>query len=243
MRIKIAILILCCFYAVSTSFAEDVSGSNDSKRVFSDNGNIFFSPGGDEKIQLTKYGKDSAPVLSPDGKKVAFLRKSKKEAYLSVGAPEDYLQSGPDAILADQLWIIDVDGSNEMMLVEDKNPDVTQGYDKWKGQDVIAHIDSDSIKFSPDSKRVYFITSAWVTSGAVHGVNVDGTNEKFITGGSTLDVIYKGQYKGNLITNIHKYFLTGGSYDWWWVVTPDGEEVGPLGDDLDTVDWDFLYSE
>lgn len=27
----------------------------------------------------------------------------------------------------------------------------------------------------------------------------------------------------------HHYFIGGGSYDWLYVVTPNGEEVGPLG--------------
>ena len=96
--------------------------------------------------------------------------------------------------------------------------------------------------FSPDSKTVYFVGSAWVTTGALHGVNIDGSNERFIEGANTLEkVIDKGDYKGDLVISQHRYFLGGGSYDWYYVFTPEGKEVGPLGDDLKTVGWDMLY--
>ena len=75
-----------------------------SANPFVKDGNIFIEQEGGEEIQLTKSGKDKNPVLSPDGKKVAFTRKSNKEAFLSVGGKEDYLKNGPGAILADQLF-------------------------------------------------------------------------------------------------------------------------------------------
>jgi hypothetical protein len=31
----------------------------------------------------------------------------------------------------------------------------------------------------------------------------------------------------------HHYFVGGGSYDWYWLITPDGREVGPLGEALE----------
>ena len=212
------------------------------QKVFAKEGHIYYFSDGKDEIQLTFNGKDSAPALSPDGKNVAFLRKSDREAYLAVGAPEDYLQSGPDAILADQVWIIGVDGKNEKLLVEDNNPD-DFGYDKWEGNKVIAHIDDDSLQFSPDGKTLYFITSAWVTTGALHSVNIDGTNERFIAGANYLKVIDKGRYKGNLIIRQHRYFLAGGSYDWLWLFTPAGKELGPLGLDLNEDQLGFLYSD
>ena len=55
-----------------------------SKKVFAEHGYIYFSPDGKEKILLTDGGKDRAPVLSPDGKKVAFIRKTDNEADLAI---------------------------------------------------------------------------------------------------------------------------------------------------------------
>jgi hypothetical protein len=162
---------------------------------------------------------------------------------LAVGAPEDYLQSGPDGILADQVWIVGIDGKKEKMIAQDHNPDEIRVAAKFDGSKVIAHIHEDYFQFSPDSKKVYFITSAWVTSGALHSVNVDGTGERFIAGANYLKVIDKGKHKGNLIIQQHRYFLTQGSYDWYYVFTPEGKELAVLAPALDDVDWDSLYFE
>lgn len=211
------------------------------KKVFAEKGNIYYCPSGKQRIQLTSSGKDSYPALSPDGKKVAFIRKSTAKAYLSVGAEEDY---APEELFADQVWVVDSNGKNEKMLAKDYYPNESSGADVTKElEKTIAHID-DSMCFSPDSRTVYFVSSAWVTTGGLHSVNIDGSNEHFIDGANTLEkVIDKGDYKGDIIISQHRYYVGGGSYDWYYVFTPEGKEVGPLGDDLDKVNWDILYFE
>ena len=211
------------------------------KKVFLKKGNIYYCPSDKEKIQLTKSGKDRYPVLSPNGKKIVFIRKSSEKAYLSVEG-EDY--NTPEGLLADQIWIVDSDGKNEKMLVKDRQPNEATGNDVTRElEKTIAHID-DSLCFSPDSKTVYFVSSAWATTSALHSVNIDGSNEHFIAGANTLEkVIDKGEYKGDLIISQHRYFVGGGSYDWYYVFTPEGKEAGPLGDDLATVNWDILCFE
>ena len=38
------------------------------------------------------------------------------------------------------------------------------------------------------------------------------------------------KYKDHLIVRSHRYFLFGGSYDWYWLYDPAGKrELGPLG--------------
>ena len=210
-------------------------------KVFVKDGNIYFSPDGKEEIQLTNSGLDRAPVISFDSKLVAFIRKSNEEAYLAVGGVEDYT---PRGLLADQVWIVNIDDKQEEKLVGDKHPRETNEDDVTKAlEKTIAHIDDNSLCFSPDGRKVYFISSAWVTSGAVHSVNIDGSGEKFITGGNTLEVIDRGRYKGYLIIRQHKYFFAGGSYDWLWLVSPEGKQVGALGLDLNDDQRDFLYSD
>ena len=221
----------------SLAIAQQLPSTAESKKVFVENRCIFCSLDGKNKIQLTKSGKDRNPILSPDGKKIVFIRKSSKAAYNPIDGADK-----PGDPLADQLWIIDIDGKDEKMLVQDNNPD-NKGYDKWKGEDVIGFIEDENLQFSPNGKTIYYLTLAWVTSSALHSVNIDGTNERFIAGANYLKVIDKGQYKGDLIISQHRYFLAGGSYDWYYVFTPDGKEVGLLTDDLDTVDWNYFYSE
>lgn len=243
LRRSLILTIAVLFAWTMIVFAKDAPSPKSTQKVFAEKGHIYYFPDGKKKIQLTKTGKNRAPVLSPDGKRVVFLRKSDKEAYLAVGGSEDYVKDDPDGLLADQVWIVDVTGKNEKMLATDHNPDEIAIVGDFNGSEVIAHIDDDTLQFSPDSNKVYFITAAWVTSGALHSVNIDGSGERFIAGANYLKVIDKGGCKGCLIINQHRYFVTGGSYDWYYVFTPDGKEVGPLGNDLESVDWDFLYSD
>ena len=85
------------------------------------------------------------------------------------------------------------------------------------------------INFSPNGKKVYFTTDAWSTSNAVHSVNIDGSNEHFVVAGRSFKVIPTGEYAGYLIVKQHEYCVYGGSYDWFWVFTPEGERLGPVG--------------
>lgn len=232
--IRICCFVMVVFILISAASAQETI---PPKGVFIEKGNIVFYDG-TKKIQLTKKGIDRAPVLSPNRNKIVFLRKSREEAYDPVGGGED---SGPG--LADQVWVIDISGNNEKMIVQDYNPDAKVGYNEWKGEDVVGYILDDSLQFSLDGKTVYYLTPAWVTSSALRTVNIDGSNDHFIAAANTLKVIDKGQYKGNLIISQHRYFMTGGSYDWFYVFNPDGKEIGVLGEDLDAVDWDFLYSD
>ena len=231
----ILLSLLICFFAAL--WHSNCAYSQPKQEVLVENGNIYCSSG-KQKVQLTKSGKDRSPVLSPDGKTVVFIRKSTEGAYSPIEGA-DY----PRDPLADQLWTVDIRGDNEKMLVQDYNPDSKKGYDKWRGEDVIGWIEDETVRFSPDGQTVYFITPAWVTSGALRSVNIDGSGGRFIAGANSLDkVIDKGDYKGDLVISQHRYFVGGGSYDWYYIFTPEGKEVGPLGDDLNTVNWDILYS-
>ena len=42
--------------------------------------------------------------------------------------------------------------------------------------------------------------------------------------------LHSGEYRDFLIVQQHRYFLGGGSFDWYWLFRPDGKEVGPIGE-------------
>lgn len=211
-----------------------------AQEVYTKKNNIYYRSKDGNSIQLTHKGYNRYPVLSPDGELVAFLRKSEREAFLAAGEPGDF--SNKINLLADQIWIVTTDGKKEWLVCKDRTPIEVKTNDNTKKlKRTIAHIRD--LEFSPNSKKLYFASIAWVTSDAIHSVNIDGTNEQFISSGGLFQIISKGGYKGYLITRKHKYFITGGSYDWLWLLTPEGKEVGPLGNFKEDIDWDSLFSK
>lgn len=184
-----------------------------AQSVAEENGSIFFTGTDGVRKQLTDGGRDSAPVLAPDGKQVAFIR----------GTPGKTIATGAGDNEATELWLIGIDGSKPTLLI--------QGRDAQDVKQVIAGIGG--ADFSPDGKLLYFVCSAWATSGAVHVIDLATKKERFFTDGSSLEVVANGEYKGCLLIQKHRYFIGGGSYDWYWLLKPDGSEVGPVGEDTD----------
>jgi hypothetical protein len=122
----------------------------------------------------------------------------------------------------DQIWIFNIEQKKEQLLVNNV-------FSCSKPTEMI--IDPKQLTFSPDSKTLYFLTSAWATSGAVHAVNINEAVERYLLPANSLAVATDEEYKGNLILNQHRYFIGGGSYDWYWLFTPEGKEIGPLGEE------------
>lgn len=50
---------------------------------------------------------------------------------------------------------------------------------------------------------------------------------------NSLLVVRHGQYTGNLVVSQHRYYLGSGSYNWVFLLNPDGKELGTLADQDD----------
>jgi len=204
-------LLLTAFLGVSVSaFSQTVSVKD---------GNIQFTDKSGKTTALTSSGRDSNPVLAPDGKWVAFVRKvdGKKIA------------TGSDEVEPTELWQVRIDGKEPSLLVKCR--------DAEKVESVIGGFDN--LQFSTNGKLLYFVTPAWATSGAVHVVDTTNRKERYCFPGGDLKVVPKGEYKDCLIVQQHRYFIGGGSYDWYWLLKPDGKEVGPLGEE--TTNFEATY--
>jgi dipeptidyl aminopeptidase/acylaminoacyl peptidase len=181
-----------------------------AQTVVEEKGNIIFTAADGSHKPLTDSGHDSVPVLSPDGKFVAFVR----------GTPDALVATGSGDVEATELWIVGSDGHKPAMLL--------RGHTATDMRKVIGGILG--AQFSPDGRWLYFISAAWATSGAVHVIDLATRKERFFSDGSGLETVPNGDYKGCLLIQKHKYFIGGGAYDWYWLVKPDGKEVGPVGE-------------
>jgi hypothetical protein len=174
-------------------------------------GNIQFTDKTGQTTALTSSGRDSSPVLAPDGKWVVFVRKvdGKKIATGSV-----------DEMDPTELWQVRTDGKEATLLVKCRESE--------KMESVIAAFEN--LQFSTNGKLVYFVTPAWTTSGAVHVVDTTNRKERYLFPGSDVKAVPSGEFKDCLLVLQHRYFVGGGSYDWYWLLRPDGKEVGPVGE-------------
>ena len=179
-------------------------------------GNIQFTAGAGATTAITSSGRDSEPALAPDGKWVAFVRKvdGKKIA------------TGSDEVDPSELWQVRTDGKEASLLVKCRGSE--------KPESVIAAFEN--LQFSTNGKLLYFVTPAWATSGAVHVVDTTNRKERYLFPGNNLKVVPSGEYKDCLLVLQHRYFVGGGSYDWYWLLRPDGKEVGPVGEDTENFD-------
>lgn len=200
---RIATLLLVSALVPAPALAQSVTARD---------GNLFYQASGQATPrQLTSTGLDREPALSPDGQTIAFIR----------GNPADSVDTVSGWEEATSLWIVAVDGSGARTLVRSR-------YSETPGQ-ALAMLRSPA--YSPDGRQIYFLSAAWVTSGAVHAVDVSTGAERFVAPGNSLEVIPSGDYAGFLVVSQHRYFLAGGSYDWYWLVSPEGREIDPVGED------------
>lgn len=187
-------------------------------KVFEKEGNIYYTTSSGKPIQITHAKKDHSPILSPDQKFIAFTRTT------NFITPEDCLifditeDNHPQ-----QIWIYNINGKVEKLLIDNS-------FSCDKPEKKIT--DPTDLKFSPDSKTLYFLTSAWATSGALHAINLNGTNQRFLMPANSINIVPAGYYQGYLLVQQHRYFIGGGSFDWIWLFSPNGKEEGPVGEEL-----------
>jgi hypothetical protein len=173
-------------------------------------GNIYIVNDAGVEKQLTSSGHDSNPVLDPAGQWIVFVRETSKKA----------VASGAGEHPATELWQVRADGKEPLMLLAARESD--------KMESLVATFDE--VQFSSDGRLVYFVTAAWATSGAVHVVDTTNRKERFVIAGNGLQTIPSGEYRDHLLVSQHRYFLGGGSYDWYYLFTAAGKEVGVVGE-------------
>lgn len=202
--------------AVVLSALLGTSAASGAPSVSVKDGNIVLLQDGQQR-QLTKSGKDATPALSPDGRWVAFTRVGNPA---STGAQGD-CKSGAQA---DELRRVQVDGSGDELLVrgqEGKEP--KQSICDFSGK-----------QFTSDGRAIYFLSPAWAVSSALHRYDVGTKALTFVMAANDVLVLSdckKAENRDNLVVNQHRYFVVGGSYDWYWLFDSTGKkEKGPVGE-------------
>ncbi len=179
-----------------------------------DHGNVVLVDHG-KRVVLTNSGHDADPVLSPDGRLVAFTR---------TGVPAAECADFGGARTRLSLWIAGADDKGARKLAESKAAQKPE-------RNLCAF---NRKQFSSDASRLYFETPAWATSSAVHVVDVRTGKERFFLAGELLRVLAPcgdRRYRDDLVIGQHRYFVFGGSYDWSYLFSPTGKEIGPVAEE------------
>jgi hypothetical protein len=213
MRVLLAtVMAFACLQGATAQTAPRPSAA----RVTVSAGNIFIEKGG-QRRQLTRLGRDFDPALSPDKRFVVFTRGDGKP-------PPDDPGECKTGAGADQLRRIDADGKNEHLLLT--------GHDGGKPPQQLCRFEQK--QFTSDGRKLFFLSPGWTTSGALHVYDFDKKTVNFVAPANALIVLNfcAGKHRDALVLNQHRYFLGGGSYDWYWLYDPSGrKEIGPVGDD------------
>lgn len=160
---------------------------------------------------VTETPRDSGLVISPDSSMVAFIR-TRRDRFVSVDGGR---------MPAQELWVARRDGSGARRLVEARDAadrrDAIGGFEK--------------LAFSNDGQRLFFLSPAWTTSGAIYLVDVVLGSPRFVTSANSMQILRTGDYAGCLVASQHRYFVGGGSYDKYYLFAENGEEIGVVAYD------------
>ncbi len=181
---------------------------SEAQTVFARGGNLFVLGKPGHAKRLMASGRDSDPSMSPDGKRVVFVR----------GTPGRTIETGAGSVEAKEIWVADSKGGRPVRIV--------RGEGSQDPRKVLAGFRAP--QFSPDGRLIYFLSHAYATSDAVHRVDVNTRKVSFVCDGNTLEVVRKGEHRGHLIVLRHRYTAQGSS-DEYWLMDPHGKEVRRIG--------------
>jgi Tol biopolymer transport system component len=172
--------------------------------------------GHEHRITLSENEYD--PCLSPDGNHAVFVRK--------IGTSGQGLASN-EALT--QIWIMETTAPMSSQLLVDSPLEIN-------GRTVSVF---SSPQFSPEGEKVYFLVDSASVTNTIVSLDIATKETRFITSAHQFRVVMSGKYKGDLIAQVRKAKLATGYYEWFWLVSPRGDEIDVVGQDEGDVD-DFL---
>ena len=91
-------------------------------------------------------------------------------------------------------------------------------------------------QLSPEGRYAYFLIDYAAVTNAIIRLDLSTRETKFISSAKDFWVVPRGRYGGDLIAQVRKAKLAVGYYDWFYLLSPDGKELGVIGPDRTDVD-------
>jgi hypothetical protein len=194
--------------------------ANQPDVSITDEGQVIYYSGEGRPTRLSTPGKFKQATLAPDDRTVAFIE------ILFEGTPAyDDTRT--------QLWIADGPTGQARILFKPRPADDRKANMAALWNPV----------FSLNGGFVYVESEAWVTSAAIHQINVKTGAEKYVVDGSIHALVRTGPYRGYLLVQRHLYPKNAedGAYDEVHLIRPDGKFILAVpgskdGDPVEAVD-------
>jgi hypothetical protein len=180
-------------------------------------GSIYLTEPGGLQRRLTSSGQDFDASLSPDGRTVAFARKTP-------GSPCP-LES--DCLPATTLWTVNLSERPLEPRLVFSGP--VRGATGEAIEPMFTHLFSPQL--SPNGRYLYFLVNYSTTSNAIYRFDLKTKKAEFISTGNGYRIVASGHCQGFLIASIRKSTLSLRIFYWYWLLTPEGKEVGLIGPD------------
>lgn len=220
-------LIACFIVLIAAMSASSAYGLS----VYLKEGDVYVADDSAAECRLTFLGNNSEPRLSPDGKKIIFVRYKKED--VSKGKNNLSLSArGPFPADHDAIWSMDADGGAKRMIVKNYYSGV---------EDASKYLCSfEHLAFAPDGKYIYFLAKPAHNQGrAVFcRAGIDGADVRTFPGFNEFDGVVGGdtqdKYHGDIVVYQRKHSEDGSGGGWLAaVIDPDGKilekiEMGDL---------------
>jgi hypothetical protein len=209
--VSISLVVLSATFVLTTPiFAQSVSAKD---------GNIYFTREDGRTLQITVSGLDSDPHVSSDQSLVVFVRRT----------PSLRIDTGLGETDENELWIAetsDIPAPRRVLVGHAGSFQVNPNL-------VLAGFSSP--QFSPDSKQIYFEAQTWATSSSFRVLDLNSGNVRYLYNGGGIEVLQKGKYAGFLIALKEIPSVTPGRVFRYWLLDPDGKDIGEIGENKSMV--------
>jgi hypothetical protein len=175
-------------------------------------GNVYYTDAQGRKKQVTRSGVDHDAALSPDGKAIVFVRDTIEPARFEEPANDHPTQR--------QIWRASTEGAGGATLVFSQ-PVILKDWSEY--------VSFSAPRLSLDNRSVYFLIPQYVTEGGLIRLDLKTKQTLLLTSALTFWVAGPGSFEGDLVVQKRKP-LDGGFTRYYWLVTPDGRELGLVGE-------------
>ena len=173
-------------------------------------GNVYLVAPGGAKTQLTFENRDLYPVLSPDGRSVAYVR---------IADPgNDFSVEG------DQLCVLGIAGGGEPRCA-------TARYQE--GEPPLGGFVKPA--WTPDNQSVYFLADFSTNSEGLCRFDLAAGKTIFVSPATEFAVLKAGRWRGNLAASVETRESNGIRYP-FFVLSPAGEKLARAGEPNEKLD-------